>query len=249
MARRALPTGPSRRPMSWEGVTDAHREIAVAASILAADFGHLADQVRTAERGGAAMIHVDVMDGRFVPEITMGPVITRAVRDVTRLPLDVHLMIVEPERHLDAFAKAGASRLAVHVEASPHLYQTLQQIAALGLHPTVALNPATPVEQVEWVLPSVSVVLVMTVEPGAGGQAFIPEMLPKIRALAECRRARGLEFEIEVDGGIGPSTAAAVVEAGATVLVAGTAVFGAPEGVAAAIARLREAARAARARS
>jgi ribulose-phosphate 3-epimerase len=227
---------------------DADREIAIAPSILAADFGHLTDQVREAERGGAAMIHVDVMDGRFVPEITLGPAVTRAIRGATRLPLDVHLMIVEPERHLEAFAKAGASRIAVHVEACPHLYQTLRDIAALGLRPTVALNPATPPEQVEWVLASVSAVLVMTVEPGAGGQPFIAEMLPKIRAIADLRRARGLAFDIEVDGGIGPGSAAAVVEAGASILVAGTAVFGAPEGIAAAITRLREAAHAARAR-
>ena len=227
---------------------DADREIAIAPSILAADFGHLTDQVRETERGGAAMIHVDVMDGRFVPEITLGPAVTRAIRGATRLPLDVHLMIVEPERHLEAFAKAGASRIAVHVEACPHLYQTLREIAALGLRPTVALNPATPPEQVEWVLASVSTVLVMTVEPGAGGQPFIAEMLGKIRAIADLRRARGLAFDIEVDGGIGPGTAAAVVEAGASILVAGTAVFGAPEGIAAAIARLREAAHAARAR-
>lgn len=230
------------------GVTDPEREIALAPSILAADLGHLADQVRAADRAGAAIIHVDVMDGRFVPEITMGSAITRVVRDATRLPVDVHLMIVEPERHLASFAKAGASRLAVHVEACTHLYQTLHEIQALGLQATVALNPATPPEQVEWVLPSVSTVLVMTVEPGGSGQAFIPEMLPKIRALAERRRVLGLAFDIEVDGGIGPATAAAVVEAGATILVAGTAVFGAPEGVAAALARLREAARAARTR-
>jgi ribulose-phosphate 3-epimerase len=229
-------------------VAGADREIAIAPSILAADFGHLADQIQAAERGGAAMIHVDVMDGRFVPDITMGPAIARAVREATRLPVDVHLMIVEPERHLDGFAKAGASRVAVHVETCPHLYQTLREITALGLQPTVALNPATPPEQIEWVLPSVSAVLVMTVEPGAGGQPFIPEMLGKIRVLAERRQARGLEFDIEVDGGIGPGTAAAVAEAGATILVAGTAVFGAPEGIATAIARLRESARAARAR-
>ncbi len=217
-------------------------EIKIAPSILAADQGRLAEAVTAAERGGASMIHVDVMDGRFVPEITLGPAVVRALRRATRLPLDVHLMIFEPERHLDAFAQAGASRLAVHVEVCPHLYQTLQQIAALGVRPVVAVNPATPPEHVEWVLPHVDAVLVMTVEPGAGGQPFIPEMLPKIRALAEWRKEHSLSFEIEVDGGIGPATAAAAVEAGATVLVAGTAVFGAKGGVEAAIARLREAA-------
>lgn len=217
-------------------------EIKIAPSILAADQGRLAEAVAAADRGGAAMIHVDVMDGRFVPEITLGPAVVRAIRRATRLPLDVHLMISEPERHLEAFAASGASRLAVHVEACPHLYQTLQQIVSLGVRPAVALNPATPPAAVEWVLPLVDAVLVMTVEPGAGGQAFIPEMLPKIRALAKRREERGLSFEIEVDGGIGPATAAAVVEAGASVLVAGTAVFGVEDGVEAAIARLREAA-------
>ncbi len=224
-------------------------EIKIAPSILSADFGRLADAVAAAERGGASMIHVDVMDGRFVPEITMGPVVVRAVRRATRLPLDVHLMIVEPERHLESFAASGATRLAVHVETCPHLYYTLQQIAALGVRPVVALNPATPPEDLEWVLPLVDAVLVMTVEPGAGGQAFMPEMVPKIRHLAERRTERGLTFEIAVDGGIGPATAATAVEAGATVLVAGTAVFGAADGPSAAIARLRDAALLARGRS
>jgi len=217
-------------------------DIKIAPSILSANFGRLAEDVGAAERAGVSMIHVDVMDGRFVQEITIGPAVVRAIRRATRLPLDVHLMIVEPERHLEAFARAGAARLAVHVEACPHLYQTLQQIAALGVRPVVALNPATPPGLVDWVLPVVDAALVMTVEPGAGGQAFIPAMLPKIRYLAEYREKHGLSFEIEVDGGIGPGTAAAAVEAGATVLVAGTAVFGAPEGVTAAIARLRQAA-------
>jgi ribulose-phosphate 3-epimerase len=224
-------------------------EIKIAPSILSADFGKLAEAVAAAERGGASMIHVDVMDGRFVPEITMGPVVVHAVRKATRLPLDVHLMIVEPERHLEAFARAGAARLAVHVEACPHLYHTLQQIASLGVRPVVALNPATPPEALEWVLPLVDAVLVMTVEPGAGGQAFMPEMVPKIRALAARRAERRLAFEIEADGGIGPATAPAVVEAGATVLIAGTAVFGASDGPSAAIARLRDAAVPARGRS
>jgi len=218
--------------------------VLIAPSILAADFGRLAEEVRAAERAGAAMIHIDVMDGRFVPEITMGPVVVRGIRRATALPLDVHLMIAEPERHLTAFADAGATSIVVHAEASPHLYQAVQQIAALGLRPSVALNPATPIDQIEWVLPAVETVLVMTVEPGMGGQPFIPGMLPKIRALADAGRARGLRFGIAVDGGIGPQTAPAVVEAGATVLVAGTALFGAPDGIAAAMARLRDAARA-----
>lgn len=196
-----------------------------------------------AERAGAAMIHVDVMDGHFVPEITLGPVIVRAVRQAVQVPVDVHLMVAEPERHVEAFARAGASRLAVHVEACPRLYQTLQEIAALGVEPAVALNPATPPEQVEWVLGLVAAVLVMTVEPGAGGQPFIREMLPKVRHLAERRAERGFRYEIAVDGGIGPETAAEAVEAGATVLVAGTAIYRAEEGVAAAVERLLRSAR------
>jgi ribulose-phosphate 3-epimerase len=223
-------------------------EIKIAPSILAADFGRLAEEVVAAERAGAAMIHVDVMDGRFVPEITMGPAITRAVRQATRLPIDVHLMILEPERHLDAFASAGATSLAVHAEACPHLYQTVHQIASLGLRPTVALNPATPLALVEWIYPEIAALLIMTVEPGSGGQTFIPAMLHKIRQAADLRRAHGWEFEIEVDGGIAPATAPDAVEAGATVLVAGTSVFGTPEGIAAAIGRLRDAAHPARRR-
>jgi ribulose-phosphate 3-epimerase len=218
-------------------------EIKVAPSILSADFGRLAEEIRAVEQAGADWIHVDVMDGRFVPGITMGPLVVSAARRATRLPIDVHLMIVEPERHLEAFARAGATHVAVHVEACPHLYLTLQQIAALGMRPAVALNPATPPEQLDYVLPIIGTALVMTVEPGTGGQPFIPGMLRKIRALAERRASLGAAFEIEVDGGIGPDTAAAAVEAGATALVAGTAVFGASDGVAAAVARLRAAVR------
>jgi ribulose-phosphate 3-epimerase len=216
--------------------------VKIAASILAADFGRLADAAREAAQGGAALIHVDVMDGRFVPEITMGPAAVRAVRRAAGIPADVHLMIVEPERHLDAFAAAGAAAITVHVEACPHLYEAVRRIASLGVRPGVALNPATPPEQVAWVLPHVAQVLVMTVEPGAGGQAFIPEMTAKVATLAAWRRERGLEFDIAVDGGINADTAGRAVEAGAGILVAGTAVFGAPDGVAAAIARLKAAA-------
>jgi ribulose-phosphate 3-epimerase len=207
--------------------------------------GRLAEEVGTAERAGAARIHVDVMDGRFVSEITMGPVVARAVRGATSLPLDVHLMIVEPERHLKSFADAGATSIAVHQEACPHLYQVVHEIRALNLQPWVALNPATPPATIEWILPSLAGVLVMTVEPGSGGQPFIREMVAKIQAVSDLRAASGLRFEIGVDGGIGPATARAVVEAGASVLVAGTAIFGAPDGVVAAVSRLRRAARSA----
>jgi ribulose-phosphate 3-epimerase len=196
--------------------------------------------VAAAEEAGAERIHIDVMDGQFVTEITIGPLVTRAVRRATSLPLDVHLMIVEPERHLEAFAAAGATSIAVHLEACPHLYHVIQQIRSLRMDPSVALNPATPPGAIEWVLPLVSTVLVMTVEPGAGGQPFIPEMLAKIKALADTRRERGLRYAIAVDGGIGPANARAVVEAGASVLVAGTAVFAASDGIDAAMARLRD---------
>jgi ribulose-phosphate 3-epimerase len=216
--------------------------VRIAASILAADFGRLGQEARAAAQGGAALIHVDVMDGRFVPEITMGPGAVRALHRAAGLPVDVHLMIVEPERHLDAFAAAGAAAITVHVEVCPHLYDTVRRIAALGVRAGVAINPATPPEQVEWVLSQVAQVLVMTVEPGAGGQPFIPEMTAKVATLEARRRERDLEFDIAVDGGIGPETVGRVVEAGATVLVAGTALFGAKDGVGAAIARLKAAA-------
>jgi ribulose-phosphate 3-epimerase len=199
--------------------------------------------VAAAEDAGAGRIHVDVMDGRFVPEITIGPLVTRAVRRATSLPLDVHLMIVEPERHLEAFAAAGATSIAVHLEACPHLYEVIQRIGSLGMDPSVAVNPATPPGAIEWILPFVSAVLVMTVEPGAGGQLFIPEMLAKIKALADTRVDRGLRYAIAADGGIGPANARAVAEAGASVLVAGTAVFAAADGIGPAMARLRDAVR------
>jgi ribulose-phosphate 3-epimerase len=198
----------------------------IAPSILSADFGRLAEEVKAVEAAGADWVHVDVMDGRFVPNLTIGPVVVEAVRRATRLPLDVHLMIVEPERYLDAFAKAGASVLTVHVEACPHLHRTLQHIRGLGVRPSVVLNPATSLSAIEEALPFAEMVLVMSVNPGFGGQSFIPEVVPKIRRLRKMIDAAGLKTEIEVDGGINPQTARQVVEAGATVLVAGSAVFG-----------------------
>lgn len=250
--RRAGGSRAGRAGGSRTGRTDAGRTadrhaarpgvIEIAPSVLAADLGRLAEEVRAAERAGAARIHFDVMDGRFVSDITMGPVVARAVRKATSLPLDVHLMIGEPERHLKAFAAAGATSIAVHQEVCPHLYQTVQEIRALDVRPWVALNPATPPETIEWVLPALAGVLVMTVEPGSGGQPFIHDMVAKVEAVTNLRAARGLRFEIAVDGGIGPATARRVVAAGASVLIAGTALFGAPGGVSAAISRLRRAA-------
>jgi ribulose-phosphate 3-epimerase len=201
----------------------------IAPSILSADFGRLAEEVKAVEAAGADWVHVDVMDGRFVPNLTIGPVVVEAVKKATRLPLDVHLMIVEPERYLEAFAKAGASVLTVHVEACPHLHRTLQHIRGLGVRPSVVLNPATSLSAIEEALPFAEMVLVMSVNPGFGGQSFIPEVVSKIRRLRKMIDAAGLKTEIEVDGGINPQNARQVVEAGATVLVAGSAVFGAKD--------------------
>jgi ribulose-phosphate 3-epimerase len=213
--------------------------IKIAPSILSADFTDLGADVRAAEAGGADYIHVDVMDGHFVPNMTIGPLVVAAVRRVTRLPLDVHLMIEEPERCLAEFAKAGADILTVHVETCPHLHRTIQQIDELGVQPGVTLNPATPLDTLWEILPSVRQVLVMTVNPGFGGQGYIETMTDKVTRLAAIARERGLKLDIEVDGGIDAGTAPVVVGAGASVLVAGTAVFCHPDGIAAGIAALR----------
>jgi ribulose-phosphate 3-epimerase len=202
------------------------RPLFIAPSVLAADFSRLGDEVRAAEAAGADSIHIDIMDGRFVPNLTMGPGIVAAIRAVTRLPLDIHLMIVEPERHLDAFARAGGDSLTVHIEASPHLHRTVQQIHELGKKPSVALNPHTPLDGLDVVLPELSMVLLMTVNPGFGGQTFINGVVPKIRALRAELDRRRLDTDLQVDGGITPDTARTAVEAGANVLVAGTCVFG-----------------------
>ncbi len=201
----------------------------IAPSILSADLGRLAEEVREVERAGADWIHVDVMDGRFVPNITLGPVIVRAVRKATSLPVDVHLMIVEPERYLDAFVDAGADTVTVHVEASVHLQRTLAEIRRLGARAGVALNPHTPEDAVRYVLGDADLVLVMSVNPGFGGQAFLPSVLPKLRALRSLIAAAGHDVTLEVDGGVAPSTIAEVVEAGGQVLVAGSAVFAQPD--------------------
>jgi ribulose-phosphate 3-epimerase len=195
----------------------------LAPSILSADFGRLADEVREVERAGADWIHVDVMDGRFVPNITIGPAVIAAVRAATTLPLDVHLMIVEPERYIDDFVRAGADGLSVHVEASPHLHRTLQHIRQLGKRAGVVLNPSTHERTIEYVLDTADLVLVMSVNPGFGGQAFIPEVLPKVRAIRQMIGQR--PTLLEIDGGITPETAPLAAQAGAHVLVAGNAVF------------------------
>jgi ribulose-phosphate 3-epimerase len=215
--------------------------VKIAPSILSADFTNLGAAVQAAEAGGADYIHIDVMDGHFVPNITLGPLVVAAVRRATRLPLDVHLMIETPERYLADFSEAGADILTVHVETCPHLHCTIQQIAELGVQPGVTLNPATPLESLWEILPSVKQVLVMTVNPGFGGQEYIATMTDKVARLAAMARDRGLALDIEVDGGIDTTTASTVVAAGANVLVAGTAVFRHPNGIAAGIAALRSA--------
>jgi ribulose-phosphate 3-epimerase len=197
----------------------------IAPSILAADFGRLAEEVRAAEAAGADWIHVDVMDGRFVPNITLGPPVVRAIRAATRLPIDVHLMIVEPERYLDDFAQAGADILSVHVEASPHLHRTLQHVRALGKRAGVVLNPSTHEDAIRYVLDVVDLVLVMSVNPGFGGQEFLPEVLPKVTAIRRMIDGSGCAIDLEIDGGIAPETAAVATASGARVLVAGSAVF------------------------
>lgn len=199
--------------------------VKIAPSILSADFARLGEEIKDVERGGADYIHVDVMDGHFVPNITIGPLIVEAIRPVTKLPLDVHLMIENPDQYIEAFAKAGADYLTVHVEACKHLHRTLNYIKSFGVKAGVVLNPATPVEMIQHVLEDLDMVLFMTVNPGFGGQKFIPAVLPKIKQLKEMIDTKGLDIEIEVDGGVNPETARLCVEAGATVLVAGSAVY------------------------
>jgi ribulose-phosphate 3-epimerase len=206
-------------------VTAATGKVLVAASILSADFGRLAEEVRAVEAAGADWIHVDVMDGRFVPNITIGPPVVKAIRAATSLPLDVHLMIVEPEKYLDEFAEAGADVLSVHVEACPHLNRTIQHVHHLGKRAGVVLNPSTSEETIRYVIASCDLVLVMSVNPGFGGQRFLPEVLPKVRAIRGMIDRSGRAVDLEIDGGIAHDTAAAATEAGARVLVAGSAVF------------------------
>jgi ribulose-phosphate 3-epimerase len=203
--------------------------ILIAPSILAADFGHLYDEVAAVARGGCDTIHVDVMDGRFVPQITIGQPVVAALRQATTLPLDVHLMIEDPERYVESFAEAGADFICVHVEACRHLHRTLQHIRALGKHPAVSLNPSTPPESLAWILEEVDMVLVMSVNPGFGGQTFIPRALDKIRVLRELIEARGLAAKIAVDGGVAVENVAQLAAAGAQVLVSGSGIFRTPD--------------------
>jgi ribulose-phosphate 3-epimerase len=211
-----------------------------APSILSADFSRLGEHCAEAAAAGADRLHVDVMDGHFVPNITIGPVVVQRLRPVTRLPLEAHLMIEEPDRFIQAFADAGADTIVVHQEGSVHLHRTVQAIKALARRAGVAINPATPAGAIEEILPDVDLVLVMTVNPGFGGQAFIASTLPKIRRVRQMIDRVQPACELEVDGGIDATTAPIVVEAGARVLVAGSAVFSAPDGVAAAMRRLRD---------
>lgn len=214
--------------------------VKIAPSILSADFARLGEQVREAEAAGADWIHVDVMDGHFVPNITVGPPILRALRPVTDLPLDVHLMIEQPDRLIPEFVRAGADRLTVHVETCPHLHRTIQQIRELGAKPGVTLNPATPLDTLQEILPEVDLVLIMSVNPGFGGQSYIPASTDKIARLRGMLDERGLtNVELEVDGGIKPHNAAKVVAAGASVLVVGSAIFNRQVSVAANMADLR----------
>jgi ribulose-phosphate 3-epimerase len=198
----------------------------LAPSILSADFGRLSEQIAEAQRGGAGLVHVDVMDGHFVPNITLGPPVVKAIRKHTDLPLDCHLMIENAERWVDAFADAGANWISVHVEAMPHLQRTVAHLRQRGLKAGVALNPSTPLAVLEEILPELDYVLVMSVNPGFGGQSFLPGSLDKVRRLRAQIEARGLGARIEVDGGVDASNAAALVQAGAEILVAGNAVFG-----------------------
>jgi ribulose-phosphate 3-epimerase len=211
----------------------------LAPSILSADFTHLGAEIAAAERAGADWIHVDVMDGHFVPNMTIGPLVVEACRRATSLPLDVHLMIEQPERYLEAFAHAGADRLTVHVETCPHLHRTIQQIRDLGVKPGVTLNPGTPAVLLKEILPLVDLVLVMTVNPGFGAQSFLPETLAKITEIRQMLTAINSPAWLEVDGGVSEQTLPILITAGANAFVAGNAVFKHPQGIAAGIETLK----------
>ncbi|MFP8781769.1 ribulose-phosphate 3-epimerase [Planococcus plakortidis] len=200
--------------------------IKIAPSILAADFAKLGQEVQEVEKAGADWIHIDVMDGHFVPNITMGPIVVDALRPLTELPLDVHLMIENPDRYIEDFAKAGADYITVHVEACPHLHRTIQLIRSFGVKPGVVLNPHTPIETIQHVLEDIDLVLFMTVNPGFGGQKFIHSVVPKVAALSQLIKDKGLSVDIQIDGGINEETIVPCAQAGANVFVAGSAIFG-----------------------
>ena len=202
------------------------KTVRIAPSILSADFARLADEIQAVEAAGADLIHIDVMDGRFVPNLTIGPVVVGAARKVTRLPLDVHLMIVEPERLIPEFADAGSNYLTVHVETCPHLHRTVQMIKERGVKAGVTLNPSTPLSLVEPILSDADLLLIMSVNPGFGGQRFIPQVLEKVRQARTLIDAKGLSVELEVDGGVKVDNMRSLAEAGATIFVAGSAIFG-----------------------
>jgi ribulose-phosphate 3-epimerase len=210
----------------------------IAPSLLAADFARLGEEARAVEAAGADWLHLDVMDGHFVPNITFGPLVVKALRPHTKLPLDVHLMIEPCDPYLEAFAEAGADHISIHPESGPHLHRSLQRIKALGKKAGVVLDPATPVESILWVMDLVDIIMVMTVNPGFGGQAFIESQLPKVEALRRMIDATGRKIALQIDGGVTPLTAPRLIAAGADTLVAGTAVFGKPD-YAAAITAIR----------
>jgi ribulose-phosphate 3-epimerase len=233
--------GFSTQDGKWRKTLTVMKRLSLAPSILSADLGRLAEEVREVEAHGAEYIHVDVMDGRFVPNITVGPLVVRAVRAATKAIVDCHLMILEPERYVAEFANAGADIISVHVEASPHLQRTLHAIRALGKRAGVVLNPHTPEDTIRYVLDDVDLILVMSVNPGFGGQSFLPAVLPKLKALRQMIDASGRDIELEIDGGIAPDNARLVTDTGATVLVAGNSIFGQKDR-GAAIRQLRSAA-------
>ncbi|MFJ5713354.1 ribulose-phosphate 3-epimerase [Neobacillus sp. NPDC093127] len=203
--------------------------VKIAPSILSADFSKLGEEITAVEKAGADYIHIDVMDGHFVPNITIGPLIVEAIRPITKLPLDVHLMIENPDQYIEAFAKAGADYITVHVEACRHLHRTIQNIKSFGIKAGVVLNPATPVESIQHIIGDIDMVLLMSVNPGFGGQKFIPEVLPKIKTVKRMAEEKGLALEIEIDGGVNPETGKLCMEAGANVLVAGSAIYNQPD--------------------
>ncbi|MBM7608312.1 ribulose-phosphate 3-epimerase [Lysinibacillus composti] len=199
--------------------------IKIAPSILSANFAKLGEEVKEVEAAGAELIHIDVMDGHFVPNITMGPIVVEALRPITTLPLDVHLMIENPDAYIEQFAKAGADYITVHVEACRHLHRTIQLIRSFGVKPGVVLNPHTPIESIQHILEDVDLVLFMTVNPGFGGQKFISSVVPKVEALSNIIKERGLNIDIEIDGGINEETIVPCAKAGATIFVAGSAIY------------------------